>query len=329
MTIVGAVPAVLGVQRHLLDEPQLVAVARGTSAAAAAASSSLTPRISTALTLTGSARRRPRRPARRGRRRAGRGGPASANRSRSRVSSETFTRSRPAARSAGAVRASPMPLVVSEHPRARRAARPTRLDDVDTSPRRSSGSPPVNRTSVTPSADGDRDQPDDLVVGEQLGPRQPVEALGRHAVGAAQVARSVSETRRSVATRPKVSTSTRPAYVAAPTPAVTVGRCVPVPAEPAAGWACSRWRSSWPRPACCSAAGSCTGWRRGTPRNHLITSNVDRRARCRRTRCSPSAAAPAPSDAVAPGSGPPGATTRRTSCWSATGRSRARTASTS
>ena len=35
---------------------------------------------------------------------------------------------------------------------------------------------------------GDRDQPDDLVVGEHLGVGQPVEALGRHAVGAAQVA---------------------------------------------------------------------------------------------------------------------------------------------
>ena len=33
-----------------------------------------------------------------------------------------------------------------------------------------------------------RDQPDDLVVGEHLVVGQPVEALGRHAVGAAQVA---------------------------------------------------------------------------------------------------------------------------------------------
>ncbi|CAM5511859.1 hypothetical protein STANM309S_04416 [Streptomyces tanashiensis] len=36
--------------------------------------------------------------------------------------------------------------------------------------------------------DGDADEAYHLVVGEQLGPGQPVEALGRHAVRAAQVA---------------------------------------------------------------------------------------------------------------------------------------------
>ena len=35
---------------------------------------------------------------------------------------------------------------------------------------------------------GDPDQPDDLVVGEHLLARQPVQALGGHAVAAAQVA---------------------------------------------------------------------------------------------------------------------------------------------
>jgi len=37
-------------------------------------------------------------------------------------------------------------------------------------------------------ADGDGDQPDELVVGELLGAGHPGQALGGHAVGAAQVA---------------------------------------------------------------------------------------------------------------------------------------------
>ena len=48
----GAVPAVLGVERHLLDEAQPVAAASA-QRSSGTASSSLTPRTSTALTLTG------------------------------------------------------------------------------------------------------------------------------------------------------------------------------------------------------------------------------------------------------------------------------------
>ena len=58
-----------------------------------------------------------------------------------------------------------------------------------TSPRRISGSPPVNRTSVTPEPlHRDPDEPHHLVVGELLLARQPGEALLGHAVGAAQIA---------------------------------------------------------------------------------------------------------------------------------------------
>ena len=53
VTIAVAAPAVLGVERHLLDEAQLVAARRGTSASSSGAWSSLTPRSSTALILTG------------------------------------------------------------------------------------------------------------------------------------------------------------------------------------------------------------------------------------------------------------------------------------
>ena len=53
VTMFGALPAVLGVERHLLDEPQLVAVVEAPAQQVGDASSSLTPRISTALTLTG------------------------------------------------------------------------------------------------------------------------------------------------------------------------------------------------------------------------------------------------------------------------------------
>ena len=60
---------------------------------------------------------------------------------------------------------------------------------MSTRPLRSSGSPPVNRTAVMPSrSTPDGDQPDHLVVGEDLLVREPVQTLGRHAVGATQVA---------------------------------------------------------------------------------------------------------------------------------------------
>ena len=61
----------------------------------------------------------------------------------------TLTRSIPAALSAWAVRASPSALVVIEISRSGETARVPAT--MSTSPRRTSGSPPVNRTSRMPS----------------------------------------------------------------------------------------------------------------------------------------------------------------------------------
>jgi hypothetical protein len=113
------------------------------------ASWSLTPRISTAFTFTGS------RPAA-----AAAARPASTSGSRSRpasslkvcrdrVSRETFSRSSPAAASGAASRARPMPSVVSEI--SGRGSSVAAVAMRAGRPRRSSGSPPVNRASVTPS----------------------------------------------------------------------------------------------------------------------------------------------------------------------------------
>ncbi len=99
----------------------------------------------------------------------------------------TLIRSRPASLSAPAVLASPSALVVSEV--SGRGSRAAVRRTMSTSPRRTSGSPPVNRTSRTPEAlHRDRDQPDHLVVAELRLQREPVQALLGHAVGAAQVA---------------------------------------------------------------------------------------------------------------------------------------------
>ena len=54
--------------------------------------------------------------------------------------------------------------------------------------RRTSGSPPVSRTSWTPSRDSSRDQPLDLLEGEDLVALEPRQPLGRHAVLTAEVA---------------------------------------------------------------------------------------------------------------------------------------------
>ncbi len=98
------------------------------------------------------------------------------------VSRLTFTRSRPASLSACACRAQPDPVGRQGHLRAGACSSVVRAT-MPTRPRRSSGSPPVNRISSTPSwVDGDRDEPDDLVVGEQLRLGEPVEPLLGHAV---------------------------------------------------------------------------------------------------------------------------------------------------
>ena len=107
------------------------------------------PRMSTAFTLTGAS------PAS-----AAALSPASTSASRSRrasltnvsrdkVSSDTFSRSSPAAASGPASRASPMPLVVSEI--SGRGSSSAVAAMIAGRPRRISGSPPVNRTSVMPS----------------------------------------------------------------------------------------------------------------------------------------------------------------------------------
>ena len=182
-----ALPGVPGVERHLLDEAQLVAVARRRQRSRSAASSSLTPRISTVLILTGPGRRRGRPPGRRGRPCSRSRRVISANRSGRRVSRETLTRSRPAAARA-ARRAGEADAVGGQRDVRARSER-GRRDDLDSRPRRSSGSPPVKRTSRTPrSRTRDGDQPDELVVGQLLGSGHPGQALGGHAVGAAQVA---------------------------------------------------------------------------------------------------------------------------------------------
>ena len=109
----GSLPAVLGVERHLLDEPQLVPALKAVPQQLGCLVS-LSPRISTALTLTGVS------PAD-----VAAARPASTSASRSRrvsflkisgrnVSSETLIRSSPASRSARRRRSRPIPLVVSE-----------------------------------------------------------------------------------------------------------------------------------------------------------------------------------------------------------------------
>ncbi len=159
------------------------------------------PRISTALTLTG------RRPAA-----AAAARPASTSSSRSRrdrlrkvsgfsVSSETLIRSSPAARSGPASRASPIPFVVIEisgrgRSSAVRATMPGR-------PRRSSGSPPVNRISVMPRCCTP------IRASRTTSSSVSSAGLGSHSrpSGGMQyeqrrLHRSVSDIRRSVATRP-------------------------------------------------------------------------------------------------------------------------------
>jgi hypothetical protein len=176
-----------------------------------AASSSFRSRISTALTLTGV------RPAS-----AAAASPSSTSGSRSRraslrnvsgrtVSSDTLIRSSPASCSAPALRLSPMAFVVREisgrgRSAAVRATMPTR-------PRRSSGSPPVNLTSrmpsrstATPISRITSSSVSSSGEGSQSSPSGGMQYAHR------RLHRSVSDTRRSVAIRPKESGSILPAY---------------------------------------------------------------------------------------------------------------------
>ena len=128
--------------------------------------------------------------------------------SRSTVSSETFTRDRPASRNADARRSRPIPLVViaSGMPGAARALNRT----MSTRSPRVSGSPPVNRTSLTPREC--HPMPTRRAISGAVS-RSSLGMAGSPSAGMQYVQRSehfsVIETRRSRATRPK--RSTRPA----------------------------------------------------------------------------------------------------------------------
>ena len=98
-----------------------------------------------------------------------------------------MTRSRPASASACGGAGQAEPLVVSEISGAGRA-RAVRRDDVDQAAAQQRLAAGEAHLGDAEPLDRDADQPDDLVVGEQLVVGQPVQALGRHAVRAAQVA---------------------------------------------------------------------------------------------------------------------------------------------
>ena len=193
------------------------------------------------------------------------------------VSSETLIRSRPAARSGPASRASPMPFVVSEiSGRGRSAAvRATMPARPAAQQRLAAGEPDL---ADAEPLHADPDQPDDLVVGEQLGLGQPVQPFGAACSSVQRrLHRSVSDTRRSVATRPNESASTaasprrrgRPwpchlAYVRSVRPIIGTPRHAPALSaplarhairhrRPVAGW--PSWRGSgWVLPAIAAEA---------------------------------------------------------------------------
>jgi len=126
--------------------------------------------------------------------------------SRSTVSSDTFTRVSPAARSASARRSSPIPFVVIANGMPGAASALSRT--ISTRSPRVSGSPPVNLTSFTPNCRQPiptRRAISGAVSSSSLG------ITGSPSAGMQYVQRSehfsVIETRRSRATRPKRSTS--------------------------------------------------------------------------------------------------------------------------
>ena len=156
VTIPLAGPAVLRVQRHLLDDPQLVALRAGRTTSRSGAWWSLTPRISTAFTFTG------RQPRVAGGRHAG---PARRRRRSRRVRLAKrlpvdTCRARRSPREAGAsasgrshsgVRAEPVGGERELDPGHRPgAAARTKRSTRPTTPRPVSGSPPVSRTLRTP-----------------------------------------------------------------------------------------------------------------------------------------------------------------------------------
>src|SRR5690606_37605497 len=117
-----------------------------------------------------------------------------------------LTRSRPASRSGTASRSRPMPLVVRDS--VGRGDSSAAAATIDTSPGRSSGSPPVNRISLMPNrwtATLNRRTTSSSVSTE--GPGNQGRPSGGMQYEHRRLHRSVRDTRRSVATRPYLSTS--------------------------------------------------------------------------------------------------------------------------
>ena len=149
-------------------------------------SSSLTPADHDARSSSpGRARRRAPRRSRRGPGRARRGGSATRNVSGWSVSSETLTRCRPAAARSWASSGSRTPLVVIARSTPSGREQLEEPGQVGPDRRLAAGDPdPVE----APPLDADPGDPGQLLVGEQLGPGQPLHPLLGHAVGAAEVA---------------------------------------------------------------------------------------------------------------------------------------------
>jgi hypothetical protein len=109
------------------------------------------------------------------------------NTSGDRVSRDTFSRSSPAARS-GSRQPGQADAVGGQRdlgPRPQRRHPRHQPGKSRAQQRLAAGEPDLGDAQA---GDRDPDQPDDLVVGEQQGPGQPVQPLSRHAVGAPQVA---------------------------------------------------------------------------------------------------------------------------------------------
>ncbi len=151
------------------------------------ASSSFTPRSRTVLILTGD------RPASRAAVMPSRTSPSrsrrviSVKRSGRRVSRETLSRLTPAAarRGGAAGEADAVGRQGDVRARGECGRRGDHVFEPAAEQGLAAGEPQLAHAQV---ADGDGDQPDELGVGELLGPRHPGQALGGHAVGAAQVA---------------------------------------------------------------------------------------------------------------------------------------------
>ena len=109
-----------------------------------------------------------------------------ANLCASNVSRLTLMRVRPAAARSGASLRSRKPLVVKARLFSPGIAERRAISSGSWG--RKVGSPPVRRISSIPQSHGQSHQAFDLVKGQDLIARQPIQPLGRHTVGAAEVA---------------------------------------------------------------------------------------------------------------------------------------------